>query len=229
MVKLLISYPKLTYLRKDLIVEILTLSIVAGLIGATGMFLGDMLLYFTKGAYKMDGTLKPYADIMKDMSDKRLIIGGTLGPVCSFLYACGFLHLAFITTEPMQFLGIILCFVLSFALIIGGAYHGQWTMLGFASKYGNETMVDKAIQSLMLLANIYTLPYFLGCLGIAAIIVLGWTDLPRWFIIFSPAVTLFLNFIWMKVPQPFRVVLFGGWYNLVFVLYYCALLVWVLI
>lgn len=207
----------------------LILSIAAGFIGAAGMFSGDMLLYFTKGRYDMDGTLRPYAEIMKNISEKRVLWGGILGPICSFLYACGFLHLYFVASNEMQVLAVILSLLLSFALIIGGAYHGQWTMLGLASKYGNKTMTEKTIQAMMRLGKIYTFPYFLGCLGIAVIIVAGWTDLPRWFVVFSPMVTLFLDFLWLKIPQPFRVVLFGGWYNLVFVIYYFALLVWALI
>lgn len=207
----------------------LILSIMAGLVGAAGMFSGDMLLYFTKGAYDMDGTLKPYAGIMKNISEKRLFWGGVLGPVCSFLYACGFIHLYFIAADDMRLPAVILSLLLSFAIIIGGAYHGQWTMLGLSAKYGDDTMTDKTIQTMMGLAKIYTLPYFLGCIGIAVMIVGGWTDLPPLFVLFSPIVTLFLNFIWLKLPQPLRVVLFGGWYNLVFVIYYLSLLLWVLI
>ena len=33
---------------------------------------------------------------------------------------------------------------------------------------------------------------------------------------FTPTVTIFLSLILMKAPQPFRVVLFGGWYNLIY-------------
>ena len=36
-----------------------------GLAGAILMFVGDMLLYFTRGSYNMDGTLRPYMEIMR--------------------------------------------------------------------------------------------------------------------------------------------------------------------
>ncbi len=206
----------------------LILSIFAGLSGSLGMFFGDMLLYFTKGRYDMDGTLKPYAGIMKEISEKRVLLGGILGPVCSFLYACGFLHLYFIAIDEMRTLAIILTLLLSFALIIGGAYHGQWTMLALSSKYGNEKVTDKIINAMMCLGKLYGPPYILGSLGIAVMIIAGWTALPRFFVVFTPIVTLFLDLLWMKVPQPLRVILFGGWYNLVFVIYYSALLIWML-
>ena len=43
------------------------------------------------------------------------------------------------------------------------------------------------------------------------------------------SVTMFLNFIWMRAPQPARCVLFGGWNNLVFVILFAALLTWAIV
>lgn len=51
-----------------------------GLVGSLVMFAGDMLLYFTPGAYDMDGTLRPYARIMRDLPEGRVRAGGVLGP-----------------------------------------------------------------------------------------------------------------------------------------------------
>ena len=43
-----------------------------GLLGSILMFVGDMLLYFTPGAYDMDGTLRPYMRIMRDIPAARV-------------------------------------------------------------------------------------------------------------------------------------------------------------
>ena len=43
-----------------------------GLVGSLVMFAGDMLLYFTPGAYDMDGTLRPYAQIMRNLPKGRV-------------------------------------------------------------------------------------------------------------------------------------------------------------
>jgi hypothetical protein len=49
---------------------IITLS--TGLLGSLSMFAGDMLLYFTKEDFAVDGTLKPFANIMRRISYRRL-------------------------------------------------------------------------------------------------------------------------------------------------------------
>ena len=67
-----------------------------GLAGSLVMFAGDMLLYFTPGAYDMDGTLRPYAQIMRDLPERRVRLGGLLGPVAAFLYVVGFAGLPMI-------------------------------------------------------------------------------------------------------------------------------------
>ena len=73
----------------------LTLVLLAlGLLGSILMFAGDMLLYFTPGAYDMDGTLKPYMRIMRDVPAGRVRVGGALGPVSAFFYVLGFAGLA---------------------------------------------------------------------------------------------------------------------------------------
>ena len=58
-----------------------------GLVGAALMFVGDMLLYFTSGRYDMDGTLRPYMEIMRGVSARRVFVGGTLGPVAVLPYS----------------------------------------------------------------------------------------------------------------------------------------------
>lgn len=54
--------------------------LAVGLIGSLVMFAGDMLLYFTSGAYDMGGTLRPYAQIMRDLPEGRVRLGGLLAP-----------------------------------------------------------------------------------------------------------------------------------------------------
>ena len=67
-----------------------------GLLGSILMFAGDMLLYFTPGAYDMDGTLRPYMRIMRDVPAGRVRLGGVLGPVAAFFYVLGFAGLVLV-------------------------------------------------------------------------------------------------------------------------------------
>ena len=55
-----------------------------GFLGAILMFVGDMALYYSKQDYVTDGTLRPIIAIMKNLSRRRLYIGGMLGPIAAF-------------------------------------------------------------------------------------------------------------------------------------------------
>lgn len=41
--------------------------LLTGLVGSIVMFVGDMLPHCTPGAYDMDGTLRPFAKIMRGL------------------------------------------------------------------------------------------------------------------------------------------------------------------
>ena len=199
-----------------------------GLLGSLLMFAGDMLLYFTRGAYDMDGTLKPYVHIMRNISDLRVRIGGALGPVAAFLYVIGFSALPFTASGDFVWLVWVVALLLSFALICGGAYHSQFVFLSLVAKVGHEDLYDPVSDSIMFLSKFAIAPMYLGFIVLGIAIVLGQTIFPVWFVVFTPLVTSFLGFVWLRVPQPARCVLFGGWYNLVFTIMFLAMLLWVL-
>ncbi|WP_417229190.1 hypothetical protein [Thermophilibacter sp.] len=60
-------------------------------------------------------------------------------------------------------------------------------------------------------------------------VVLGQTAFPAWLVVLTPLVTSLLGLVWMRVPQPARCVLFGGWSNLVFTIMFAAMLTLVVI
>ncbi|MDY5353032.1 MAG: DUF6796 family protein, partial [Bacteroides pyogenes] len=41
------------------------------------------------------------------------------------------------------------------------------------------------------------------------------TSFPRWTVFATPLVTIWLNLIWQLLPQPFLLLIAGGWNNLV--------------
>lgn len=111
-----------------------------GLFGSILMFAGDMLLYFTPGVYDMDGTLKPYLHIMRDIPAARVRVGGALGPVAAFLYVLGFLALPLMALGDLAWLVWLAAALLAFALICGGAYHAQYAYLSIMLKRGMRTL-----------------------------------------------------------------------------------------
>ena len=204
----------------------LTLALlVLGLLGSILMFAGDMLLYFTPGAYDMDGTLRPYMRIMRTISAGRVRMGGLLGPVAAFLYVLGFAGLTLIARGDTPWLVWLATALLCLALICGGAYHAQYVYLSIIAKTGHEELYDDVSANIMLLMRLATTPMYLGFALLGSAIVLGQTVFPVWYVVFTPVVTSFFGLVWMHVPQPARCVLFGGWSNLVFTIMFTAMIV----
>ncbi|MBM6814275.1 hypothetical protein H7U31_04250 [Olsenella uli] len=203
----------------------LTLALLAlGLLSSILMFAGDMLLYFTPGAYDMDGTLRPYLRIMRDVPAGRVRVGGALGPVAAFLYVLGFAGLALVARGRLAWLVWLSAALLAFALICGGAYHAQYVYLSVIAKAGREDLYDEVAGNIMFVMRFATAPMYLGFVLLAAGVALGQTTLPAWFAALTPLVTSLLGLVWMRVPQPARCVLFGGWSNLVFTIMFAAML-----
>ena len=196
-----------------------------GLLGSILMFAGDMLLYFTPGAYGMDGTLRPYMRIMRDVPAGRVRIGGALGPVAAFLYVLGFAGLALVARGDLSWLVWLAAALLAFALVCGGAYHAQYVYLSVIAKAGREELYDEVTGNIMFVMRFATVPMYLGFIVLGIAIVLGQTVFPAWFVVLTPLVTSLLGLAWMHVPQPARCVLFGGWSNLVFTIMFAAMLV----
>lgn len=199
--------------------------IALGLIGSVLMFAGDMLLYFTLGTYDMDGTLKPYMRIMRDIPAARVRAGGVLGPVAAFLYVTGFLALPLIARGELAWLLIAAAVLLSFALICGGAYHAQYVYLSIIAKAGHEDLYEEVSANILTVMRLATIPLYAGFIFLGAGIALGQTVLPAWLVVLTPIATSFLGLVWMHAPQPARCVLFGGWSNLVFTIMFASMLV----
>ena len=194
-----------------------------GLLGSVLMFAGDMLLYFTPGSYDMDGTLEPYMRIMRDVPAGRVRLGGVLGPVAAFLYVLGFAGLALTARGDLTWLVWLAVALLAFALICGGAYHAQYVYLSVIAKAGREELYDEVAGNIMFVMRFATVPLYLGFVVLGIAVVLGQTTFPAWFVILTPLATSFLGLVWMRVPQPARCFLFGGWSNLVFTIMFAAM------
>lgn len=200
-----------------------------GLVASLLMFAGDMLLYFTRGAYDMDGTLMPYARIMRDLPQRRVMAGGLLGPVAAVLYVVGFASLALSAQGDFAWVVWIAAALLAFALICGGTYHAQYVYLQIAAQTDDEALVGRVADTIMVFSRLAIPPMYAGFVLLAIGIVAGQTLYPVWLVIFTPIVMSFLGFVWLRVPQPARCVLFGGWNNLVFTIMFAAMLAWSLV
>ena len=190
--------------------------------GNVGVGAVHMLLYFTTDAYKPDGTLNPIIGIMKKLPTWRVKLGGLLGPVAAFFYCIGYYHITLSAVDEYRTLAFITTLISCMGIIVGGAYHSQFTYLGLIGKIGNETAMNELKGNIKLLNTVSFLFMGLGALGLALLIVFGKTYYPPWAVVFSPAVLFLLVIPLGELPQPYLSVLFGGWYNLMYAIYFGA-------
>ena len=99
------------------------MSILIGLFGSFLMFLGYMTLYYDSKDYDGKDTINSIIGIMKNVSIKRLYIGGLLGPICAFIYCIGFYHIVLSIQEEYLNLAWFVFLINIFGMILGGTYH----------------------------------------------------------------------------------------------------------
>ena len=196
-----------------------------GLIGAVLMFLGDMTLYYDKDDYVNDGTLDPVINIMKKVSTKRLYAGGILGPVSALLYCVGYYHLVLITDEKYALAGWILFLINCLGIICGGAYHSHCANLGLIGRHNDKETLDEVLHFLDVQKMVAFGIQAVGFVGMAVMIVLGWTVLPRWMIVLTPLTLVLITPLVRKLPKGLHMVICGGWTNLISVIYYTAAII----
>ena len=200
-------------------------SILIGLLGSFLMFLGDMTLYYDPNDYDGKDTINNIIGIMKNVSIKRLYIGGLLGPICAFIYCIGFFHIVLGIQEKYLTIGWFVFLINVFGLILGGAYHIQCAYLGLLSRYENKGAFDEFLKFLKFQAKIVFGIMALANIGIALLIVFGLTVFPSWQALFAPIFLLILTPLAERLPKGLHMIIRGGWFNLIYFIYYFSLLI----
>ena len=206
-------------------------AIWVGLAGALLMFAGDMLLYYTPEDFlygpksSKAEKIEAIIDVMKRLPAKRVMAAGMIGPIAAFLYCVGFYHIVCISNEQSHALAMASFLLSCFGIITGGAYHSHCAYLGLLGE-------DKYREALHIVSKYFQkLPLILyagegaGFLLLLVLIVTGNTLLPRWMFLISPGVLFLLKPIVGRLPKGIRIIVSGGWTNLISVIYYAALLI----
>ena len=199
-----------------------------GLAGALLMFAGDMLLYYTPKGFSYgpkSSKEEKIQGMMKRLPAKRIMAAGMIGPIAAFLYCVGFYHIVLISNEQSHTLAMAAFLLSCFGIITGGAYHSHCVYLGLLGddKYRNAlNIVAKYFQKLPLV--LYA-GEGAGFLLLIYLIAAGHTMLPRWMFLVSPGILFLLKPAVGRLPRAIRVIVSGGWTNLISVIYYAAVLV----
>ena len=206
-----------------------------GLAGALLMFAGDMLLYYTPedfacGPKSSAGErINAIIDVMKELPAGRVMAGGMIGPIAAFLYCIGFYHIVLMTNEQTYTLAMAAFLLSCFGIIIGGAYHSHCAYLGLLGDDGGRNALNAAMKYFQKMPLILYAGEGIGFLLLIFLIVTGKTVLPRWIFLLSPGMLFLLKPAVSRLPKGARVIISGGWMNLISVIYYAAVLIAVLI
>lgn len=194
-----------------------------GVAGSLLMYIGDMLLYFTT---------QPIPDLEKDLLPsmgtvplERLIAGGIIGPLAAVLYIIGFYHLFLRVKKARRKTACWMLASLSVSIIVGGAYHAFFPAFGIVSSQGHPEIIDHFLSYAGWLGGLAFALMGIGWIVFTVLAVQKQTSFPRWIVFATPLVTIWLNLIWQLLPQPFLLLIAGGWNNLVYTLIFAVSLI----
>lgn len=206
-----------------------------GLAGALLMFAGDMLLYYTPEDFacgpksSAEERINSIIDVMKELPAGRVMAGGMIGPIAAFLYCIGFYHIVLMTNEQTYTLAMAAFLLSCFGIIIGGAYHSHCAYLGLLGDDGGRNALNAAMKYFQKMPLILYAGEGIGFLLLIFLIVTGKTVLPRWIFLLSPGMLFLLKPAVSRLPKGARVIISGGWMNLISVIYYSVVLIAILI
>lgn len=206
-------------------------TILVGLAGALLMFVGDMLLYYTPKDFSYglksstEERINAIIDVMKSLPAGRVMAGGMIGPVAAFLYCVGFYHIVLITDEQAHLLAIAAFLLSCFGIITGGAYHSHCAYLGLLGDDRKRDALKTVMKYFQKMPLILYAGEGIGFLLLVFLVVTGRTVLPRWMFLLSPGVLFLLKPVVGRLPKGVRIIVSGGWTNLISVIYYAAAMI----
>ena len=192
------------------------------------MFCGDMLLYYDpndfnyKAGDSIETKMNAIKEVMGKVSPKRLFAGGFIGPVAAFLYCVGFYHIIVISNENVKGVAIAAFLLSCLGIIAGGAYHSHCAYLGLLAKDKYKEALNTVMQYFQKMILVVYIAEGIGFVLLAGIIVTGNSILPRWVFLTSPLILMLLKPLVVRLPKGVRVIVSGGWSNLISVIYYAV-------
>ena len=218
--------------------KLLRLTGLIGMLAALMGFTADWLLY--GGFYGGEEFYTISGQIMSNVSNTRLMVGGLLGPIEAAFYIVGFWHIYMALRPGGKTLAAITFGGLSWSVIVGaGAFHSAFVFKGLLLR-AQKIITDPQIswfQALLSDASryihlLYQVMFFLGLAATFVflfLILFRKTLYPKWMVLFVPTLwVLVLPQIAKNIPAPIGGMLLGGSMNLSFLLYFAVstILLW---
>lgn len=191
---------------------------IIGVIGATLMFLGDMFLYYSTNI--INNFEEEIVSILGQTSQTRLIIGGLIGPFAAILYTVGFYQIYLAIKPPSKTIAKIIFALLGVGIIYGGSFHSLFPHLGFMSSTGSLEALALAEQYSITIFYLMFFPSLIAYVLLTYLIITNRTFYPKWIILVSPFVLFWFSSLVQLLPQPYMIIIAGGWSNLIFILFF---------
>ena len=199
---------------------------VMGLVGASLLLCGDLLLYGHLG----DGAsfVRRLPEIATRAPLGRLYIGGALGPIGAVLVAAGFWHVH-LEVRPSWPRASRAMFA-GFAVLMAGAgaFHALWTAYMLALRFAASTpsVLDPlliAIRSYMsTLFAVSGLPGYAACGVLLVAVLSGRTRYPRWSAPINPGLLSLASGVTLFAPAPWGALARGGFLSLTLMLFFAV-------
>jgi len=197
----------------------------SGCLGAVILYAGDMLYY---GRWGSAGGLSDdvWNSIMAGVPVWRLHLGSLTGPVGGGLGLLGVVGLWCCCRRAAPRLAAAMLAFLFVDCVFAVLQHGIYGPMGFALRYcgaGSEAVVQiTRLESMLLLVMKYS--YYAGVATWIFLALWKKAGVPRWTVLFCPAlITGRLEALVVYVPAPLGFPLYGGWGNIVDMIWFAAL------
>jgi hypothetical protein len=196
-----------------------------GIFGSIILYVGDQVLYYEPvSGQDYDSTLK-----MSTVSMNRLIIGGLMGPISSIFSLAGAYMLYLLFRKQNKPVAAILGISLGAFFIIFGSYHALFPNQGFAGRLPDQFQAEQLEMMRSYLGTVYlafAIPLLVWTFLLFYFVVSKKSPLPVWILPVTPTILILLIFpLKTLIPYPLGSIIFGGWINITFIIFYILILV----
>ena len=193
---------------------------LSGIFGSFLMFSGDMLLYYEP----VSGLEYDSVAVMGTMPIERLIAGGLIGPIASvFSIIGGYLfYMVFRSVNKTLAKVLFACFAILF--VVAGTYHAMYPNYGFIGRLSETLQAEQLLFLKTYLKSINTVVYTCGTLFtllLFYLVIFKKSIYPLWMLLFTPTLLILLaKTVKDYIPYPLGAIVYGGWINLCFMLFF---------
>ena len=197
--------------------------LLSGCLAGLLFFAGDMLFC---GVWAAGRAFTPdrVFNIAAGVALWRLYLGSLLGPTGIWFELLGMLGLFLgCRQRAPRAAAIMLACLLTFD-VFGISPHGKFGPVGFALRYcGSDG--DAARHTMLLNSFLTAFAAIFLCVGLAiwmALTLQRKSGVPQWAVLFSPLITVWLEYLMRYVPAPLGFPLAAGWKSLCFSLFFAV-------